>query len=248
VGSRRGRRLFLTLLLAPLLTAFAGCVPAQRVPLRDPPSLDLLRLLPAPPAPGSLETRAELDRILEVEAARTPEREALARADVELSLFRLLLGDDEGDLRPAGLPGIRALSDRLRDEVLRTVEPAKQSFARPRPFVLDPRIRPCVPTPSTPSYPSGHASFAMAGARVLIDLAPEWGEEITSRAREFAWSRVVCGVHYPSDVVAGEVLGRAIAERLLASPRFRRGLEPARRELRAALGLAPEPALQDRSA
>jgi acid phosphatase (class A) len=228
-----------------LVVAGAGACSAPRVRV---PSPDPLRLLPAPPDVDSSATREELDRILEIQTTRTPEREAQARADVELSVFRLLPGAEDEGLRAADLSSLVSLSDRLRDQVLKSIEPVKEAFGRPRPFVLEPRIHPCVPSPTTPSYPSGHAAFAAASARVLITAAPEREEGIARRARAYAWSRVVCGVHYPSDVAAGELLGRTIAARLLASPAFLRTLDAARCDLRAALGLGPPIDLRDQSA
>jgi len=41
------------------------------------------------------------------------------------------------------------------------------------------------------------------------------------RARQIGWDRVIAGVHYPSDIAAGRVLGLAIGEDMLASPDFK---------------------------
>lgn len=65
------------------------------------------------------------------------------------------------------------------------------------------------------SYPSAHATTSFAAARALgrggIPVAPLYGI-----ATAMAVSRVYAGVHYPSDVAAGAVLGTAMAE--LATP------------------------------
>jgi len=211
----------------------------------EPPGVRL-----PPPPPDAAGTRRELDRILEIQAAASADRLARARADAELSLFRLLPdeaddADDDADVwRP---PSLVALSDRVAERVLRELEPIKTHYARPRPYAVDPAIHSCIPPLESFSYPSGHAAFAFAGARILSELAPERASQIWARAREFAWSRVVCGVHFPSDVAAGEALGEEIALALLASPSFLRGLDAPRRDLRAGLGLAPERAPSDRS-
>ncbi len=60
-----------------------------------------------------------------------------------------------------------------------------------------------------------------------------------ARADDFAFHRVVAGVHYPSDVEAGEHAGTALAAFLLASPTFQPDYAEARQELRAALKLPP---------
>jgi hypothetical protein len=48
--------------------------------------------------------------------------------------------------------------------------------------------------------------------------------------QEIGWDRVVAGVHFPSDVYAGQVLGRALAQALLNNETFREQLELAKKE------------------
>jgi acid phosphatase (class A) len=50
------------------------------------------------------------------------------------------------------------------------------------------------------------------------------------RGREIGWSRVIAGVHYPSDLTAGRVLGMALARALLASPKFQEEFLKAKEE------------------
>ena len=71
-------------------------------------------------------------------------------------------------------------------------------------------LPPLVPTHSQISYPSAHASTSFAGARALGRLWPATPLYVAAAA--MALSRLYVGVHYPTDVVAGAVLGSAIAE------------------------------------
>ena len=50
---------------------------------------------------------------------------------------------------------------------------------------------------------------------------------------------MISGVHFPSDVEAGWILGAALARVMQQDPRFREDLWPARRELRQMLGFEP---------
>jgi membrane-associated phospholipid phosphatase len=59
------------------------------------------------------------------------------------------------------------------------------------------------------SYPSAHASTSFAGARVLAETLP--AGVMYGLASTMALSRPYLGVHYPSDVVAGALLGNAVA-------------------------------------
>ena len=103
---------------------------------------------------------------------------------------------------------------------------------RPRPFVANPEQDPLVRTTLDVSFPSGHAAMSFAAATVLARSVPRpVAPLLFVLAALIAWSRVYVGVHYPTDVLAGALLGTAIgltAPRLLAAG-LRRS-RPARRE------------------
>lgn len=94
----------------------------------------------------------------------------------------------------------------------------KDKFQRLRPFKSHGDIQLCVPEETSFSYPSGHATNGQVIALLLADLFPERAENILAVGQQFGFARVTCGVHYPSDVLAGQRLGGAIAQQLLASP------------------------------
>ena len=83
------------------------------------------------------------------------------------------------------------------------------------------------------SYPSGHSASGWAWALTLAELRPDSADAILRRGREFGESRVVCGVHWPSDVVAGRMLGSATVAALHAREDFREMLQDSRAELSA---------------
>ena len=64
---------------------------------------------------------------------------------------------------------------------------------------------------SGPSFPSGHATTAFAGAVMLACLVGRAVPVLFALATAIAFSRVYVGVHYPSDVLAGAVLGTTVA-------------------------------------
>jgi acid phosphatase (class A) len=235
--------------IANLLVALTGCLAlgpqAQSAAVAGylpPQVVNLAQLLPPPPKAGSAQERAELDELLQIQATRTAAQVERARADATLSIFRFAdaLGNPAA-FSPQHLPLTTALFQRIGVDEDRFVEPAKNAFARPRPYVTEKRLSPMVPEPWSASYPSGHTTWAVACAIVLADMLPEKRAQIFARAAEFGHNREVGGVHYPSDVAAGHLAGTVYAQELFLSPRFVADEAAASAELRQALKLPPLP-------
>ncbi|WP_308282954.1 phosphatase PAP2 family protein [Pseudonocardia nigra] len=83
----------------------------------------------------------------------------------------------------------------------------KRVVRRPRPE--DPRVKVLVGTPSRLSFPSAHATSTTAAAVLYGRLLRK--PLVAALVPPMALSRMVLGVHYPSDVVAGSLLGAAVA-------------------------------------
>ena len=90
-----------------------------------------------------------------------------------------------------------------------TARVLKPAFDRPRPCTIQTDLVARVPCGSGRSFPSGHATVAFA---FLLAAAPSVrrGWWLAWVAVAVAGSRVVLGVHYPSDVIAGGVVGGII--------------------------------------
>jgi undecaprenyl-diphosphatase len=84
----------------------------------------------------------------------------------------------------------------------------KLSVRRRRPELGD--LPPLTPTVSRLSFPSAHATTSFAACRAFRGLFP--AEVLYGAAGLFAVSRPYLGVHYPSDVLAGTILGTLIGE------------------------------------
>ena len=67
-----------------------------------------------------------------------------------------------------------------------------------------------VPMPSSTSFPSGHSGSAAAFAIAVGDVLPSLRMPLRMAAAVVAFSRIYTGVHYPSDIVAGAVVGGLI--------------------------------------
>lgn len=84
---------------------------------------------------------------------------------------------------------------------------------RARPFeqvVTDARVIQ-QPRPATPSFPSGHSATAVVGAVALARMWPHARWALGLLGALIAFSRIYVGVHFPTDVLAGVLLGAGVA-------------------------------------
>jgi undecaprenyl-diphosphatase len=83
----------------------------------------------------------------------------------------------------------------------------KHRVARPRPYVTCADFRPCCRSLDEFSFPSGHTMHAVAFSLVLAHYHPALGWPLWAFTVLVALSRVVLGLHYPSDVAIGAAIG-----------------------------------------
>jgi undecaprenyl-diphosphatase len=86
----------------------------------------------------------------------------------------------------------------------------KRWAKRPRPFAADPRIRAWIAPLDEYSFPSGHTLHAVSFTVVACAWYPWLAWVLAPFSVCIALSRVVLGVHYPSDVAAAAIIGGAL--------------------------------------
>ncbi len=209
---------------------------------------DSLLLSPPPPAPGS--AAAALDEAVAAQALalRGSARFEQARVDAEL---RFPVGAEQfscalGVTVDAGhTPTLYQLLERSRIDASAATKDAKNRYQRPRPFMANGQPT-CTPADeealrNSGSYPSGHTAIGWAWGLILAEIDPEHADALVERGRNYGHSRLVCNVHWYSDVQQGQFMGAAAVARLHGNPEFMADLAKARIELAYArtLGLAP---------
>ncbi|MHC6217061.1 acid phosphatase [Stenotrophomonas acidaminiphila] len=212
---------------------------------------DSQALSPPPPAPGS--AWAALDEAIarQATALRGSARFAQAGADADLRFpagagqFSCALGvavDSEHT------PALYRLLQRSLIDASAATRAAKNHYRRPRPFMVNGQPT-CTPDDEphlrgSGSYPSGHTAIGWAWALILSEIAPERATALLERGSNYGQSRLVCNVHWYSDVQQAQTLGAATVARLHDNPGFVADLGAARREL-AAARVHPRPLPRD---
>ena len=213
----------------------AGVAPAGfQFPLMKPYFLmTQSQFRPAPPiAQGTPEFAADLQAVRDATTGRTA-------ADSTLAIFwNLNVGTVTAlgywNERAAEYIPAHALDERSASHVFALMNSAgldaligcwdaKYYYMRLRPSMADPTItRPVgppefpYPLPNHPSYPSGHSCVSASATRVLASFFPEHAATLDQMVADAGRSRVVGGIHFPSDVAVGQALGRAVADWAMA--------------------------------
>lgn len=232
-------RFFVCALAIGLSLTIAAQAEAKDAAFVTPEASKAFLILPAPPADDSEVTKSELAELHRIAATRTPAEAAQAKEDdvnETIFLFKTVFGDG---FTPEKLPVTAAFGKRVKgDEGINTA-PAKDGYHRIRPYNLDKTLTPiCKTTTKDNSYPSGHTTSGYLLALTLIDMVPEQREAILARADNYGHDRLVCGVHYPSDLVASRLVAYTMHALMSVNPDYIRELAPARAELRQSLGLS----------
>jgi len=238
-----------------VVIAFLGALPSLAKepvqPQQDylaPGQVDLLKLLPPPPAPGSEIVNQDMRAVLDAQRHRDTAVAARAKADAEISIFRFadVLGPQfTGDK----LPKLTAFFARVRHSEVGPVTLVKDYWQRPRPFVGNAKIHPLPEAREgvlnddkhtySYSFPSGHATFGATCAIILANMVPEKRAELFARGWQYGTNRMMAGVHFPTDIEAGRIDAAVLVYAMMQNPEFQKDFADAKAELRGVLGLAP---------
>lgn len=191
----------------------------------------LVELLPPPPPSGSPAALADLETVLQVQRDRTPEQVLRARRVAVQSVSSFAQPVLGSWFNPTNLPKTHALFKEIDRESQSIVDDqVKKRWNRTRPYLFSTNVQPVVGRPDNTSYPSGHSAAAALWGTILAAAFPDKAVAFEAEIREALWCRVLGGAHYPTDTVAGGMLGEAIARAMLASDEMKTTLETIRAE------------------
>lgn len=191
---------------------------------------DVTEMIPASPAMNSLTAKTDLETVYMLQQRRGPEQIALARYFVQDNVFQYdeVIGTW---FTAANLPLTAEFFAQIEADRYAISSQGKRAWNRPRPPLVDSRIQPCVSLPKSGAYPSGHSTQAFVWAGLLAEIFPDKREALRERAQLVAWSRVIGGVHYPTDIMAGRALGDQLVAAFLKVPELREVLQTVKGEI-----------------
>ncbi|CAI3955690.1 Membrane-associated phospholipid phosphatase (PgpB) (PDB:1D2T) [Commensalibacter communis] len=207
--------------------------------LKESDIVNSLALLPPPPEENSAAFLADQEAYKQASTLAHTPRWGVAQSDADLSNSNI------------GKPFSKALSVSISKEntpatyhLMRNImvdsgflgtEKAKKYYERVRPYVYY-HTQTCSPQDDNilkhnGSYPSGHTAVGWSTALIFAEMFPQKQDEILQRGYDFGQSRVICGVHWQSDVDAGRIIGAAIVARLHANQKFMQDFQKSKNEL-----------------
>ena len=200
--------------------------------------------LPPPPAAGSPVANADVGIFEQTRKLEGGPRWQLATSDDQVTHKALLadFGCAVGlDLSVVNAPALSRVLIRSTADLFPLVGAAKDAYKRPRPFLEHEGpicVAPTEELTASGSYPSGHTAAGWLYALLLAEIDSEHADAIIRRGRAFGESRVVCGVHYLSDIEGGRLTASALFAELHGAPQFETDVASARAELFSLRGKA----------
>jgi acid phosphatase (class A) len=234
----------------PAAGAMAPAPAARKMPpgyLTGKPPIDILTLLPAPPAPGTAQDVA--DRAAYAASASGIGGPDWVKAVQQLSPnspeFMAALSCAVGTrLSLQDTPATMVMLARSGVDIIPPMVASKEHYARPRPFTTD-KGEACDPISKDGvgaklgwSYPSGHSGIGWLWALILADAAPAHATAIRTFGQATGDLRVACRVHWLSDVANGRILATSVYQRIATEPEYQADLARAKAELAKAPPMA----------
>ncbi len=166
------------------------------------------------PPHGSQEEMNDDNVLLELQQTRTQQDCEAAASQSKLHVVGLF-ALPSGPLTKQELKRLKVPLLKLQATLGANIVWAKRLYKRQRPYLRNPEIVPCIRLENSSSFPSGHSATGRAVGKYLSKIYPDRAIEIMRIANQVGKNRMIGGVHHPSDVIAGQKLGDAIANNFI---------------------------------
>ncbi len=196
-----------------------------------------LKLLPPPPKKGSaayaydVELSKKYTSLTDTARIERAKKDAILTFPEAFDAFNIVLDIPVSEKKTPNL--YMLLRRSMADAGLATYA-AKNNYSRARPFMVNHLPEYDASTKEQlrkdGSYPSGHTAIGWAWALILTEIYPNQTDAIIERGKQYGISRMICNVHWYSDVIAGRFIGAATVARLHANKDFLTDLEAAKKE------------------
>ena len=230
---------FLLLFALPFAALAAGPITPKLIKPDAVP--DSLAFLPPPPAEGSIDFKRDQDIYLQTrelvgsaawdDAVLIGNRSANWR-EYFLDAFGMKITEDT-------TPYTYALISKTFDDLNAAAASAKDHYRRVRPYnYYNKPGSTCTPKEEARfskngSYPSGHSGYGWGLALILAEISPERQSAILKRGYAIGFSRIVCGVHWASDIDAGRSVAAAAVAQMHNNSTFLDLLAKSKAEIKA---------------
>lgn len=178
----------------------------------------------SPPKKNSDAQKQDEKKLKDFQKSRSLAQCDRAKSEVYVSLASFY-GKPYGFLSQVEVSRLTSFFEQIRNDADYYIQLIKKEYPRQRPFLYIEGLHPCVPREVTGAYPSGHATLARLYALILKDLYPQKAQIIDSRSEEISADRVLSGMHHPSDISAGKVLGDELYKEFKINPNYQRLLK-----------------------
>lgn len=155
------------------------------------------------PTVGSAAEILDFDILRNYQATRT-EAECVDASLEESANITTFFAGKNGPLTKSEAKKLNVRFLKVYAEVGANIYVAKKTFKRPRPYIYNSEIVPCIDLENSYAYPSGHTTLARVLAKLLSRIYPTRAEAFMKRAEEAGTNRILGGVHHPSDIEAGK--------------------------------------------
>ncbi len=177
-------------------------------------------IIPGPPALHSPESDQDFATLETLQKNRTAAECARAKEEQSLINPARFFQEPRGPLTEAEAQATLPFINEAMEKSRQVLWDAKNFWSRPRPYITDKKLHPCVKLENSSAYPSGHSGTGELVARILSDVFPSKKEALLARGVEIGQDRLIGGVHHPSDVRDARILVDRVYEELQQNPEY----------------------------